>query len=85
MKNNSDLAEFDAMKNEVLRKVLTKEAIERLGRVRVANPVIATQLEIYLFQLYQSGKLTETIDDKRLKQILEVLSPERKKIKIKRK
>ena len=82
---NSDLAEFDAMKNEVMRKVLTKDAIERLGRVRVANPIIATQLEIYLFQLYQSGKLTETIDDKRLKQILEVLSPERKKIKIKRK
>jgi len=84
MKNNQDMAEFDAMKKEVMRKVLTKEAIERLGRVRVANPLIATQLEIYLFQLYQTGKLTETIDDKRLKQILEVLSPERK-IKIKRK
>jgi programmed cell death protein 5 len=84
MRNNQDLAEFDAMKKEVMRKVLTKEAIERLGRVRVANPLVATQLEIYLFQLYQTGKLTETIDDKRLKQILEVLSPERK-IKIKRK
>jgi programmed cell death protein 5 len=84
MKNDQDLAEFDAMKKEVMRKILTKEAVERLGRVRVANPLIATQLEIYLFQLYQTGKLTETIDDKRLKQILEVLSPERK-IKIKRK
>lgn len=84
MRNNQDLAEFDAMKKEVLRKVLTKEAIERLGRVRVANPIVATQLEIYLFQLYQTGKLTETIDDKRLKQILEVLTPQRK-IKIKRK
>jgi len=84
MRNNQDLAEFDAMKKEVMRKILTKEAIERLGRVRVANPLVATQLEIYLFQLYQTGKLTETIDDKRLKQILEVLSPERK-IKIKRK
>ncbi|OGI12073.1 hypothetical protein A3K64_01885 [Candidatus Micrarchaeota archaeon RBG_16_36_9] len=84
MKNNQDLAEFDAMKKEAMRKILTKEAIERLGRVRVANPIVATQLEIYLFQLYQTGKLTETIDDKRLKQILEVLSPERK-IKIRRK
>ena len=81
---NPDMAEFDAMKKEVMRKVLTKEAIERLGRVRVANPLVATQLEIYLFQLYQTGKLTETIDDKRLKQILEVLTPQRK-IKIKRK
>jgi len=81
---NQDLAEFEAMKRDVLRKILTKEAIERLGRVRVANPVVATQLEIYLFQLYQTGKLQETIDDNRLKQILEVLSPQRK-IKIKRK
>lgn len=78
------MAEFENLKKEVMRKVLTKEALERLGRVRMANPLVATQLEIYLFQLYQAGKLTETVDDKKLKQILEVLSPQRK-IKIKRK
>jgi len=80
----SDLAEFEALKKEVLRKALTKEALERLGRVRIANPLIATQLEIYLLQLYQTGQLKETIDDKRLKQILTVLAP-KKKMKIKRK
>jgi programmed cell death protein 5 len=77
--------EFEAMKKEALRKILTKEALERIGRIRVANPLIATQLEMYLFQLFQTGKLTETIDDSKLKQILEVLVPEKKKIKIKRK
>jgi len=81
---DADVAEFEAFKKEIIRKVLTKEAFERLGRVRVVNPLVATQLEIYLLQLYQSGKLTETIDDKRLKQILEVLTPERR-MKIKRK
>ena len=81
---DSDMAEFEAMKKEIIRKVLTKEALERLGRVRIANPLIATQLEIYLFQLYQTGKLKEIIDDKKLKQILSVLTPERK-TKIKRK
>jgi len=81
---DSGMAEFENLKKEVMRKVLTKEALERLGRVRMANPLVATQLEIYLFQLYQAGKLTEMVDDKKLKQILEVLSPQRK-IKIKRK
>jgi programmed cell death protein 5 len=83
--NENELSEFDAVKKDVMRKILTKDAIERIGRIRVANPLVATQLEVYLFQLYQSGKLKETIDDKKLKQILEVLVPERKKIKIKRK
>ena len=78
------MAEFEALKKETMRKVLTKEALERLGRVKIANPLVATQLEIYLFQLYQSGKLQETIDDKKLKQILGVLTPQRK-TKIKRK
>ncbi len=81
---NSDVAEFEAMKKEILRKVLTKEALERLGRVRIANPLVATQLEIYLFQLYQAGQVKETIDDKKLKKILSVLVPKRK-TKIKRK
>jgi len=80
---DADIAEFEALKKEAIRKILTKDALERLGRVRVVNPLVATQLEIYLFQLYQSGKLTETIDDKRLKQILEVLTPQRK-MKIKK-
>jgi len=81
---DSDMAEFENLKKEVMRKILTKEALERLGRVRMAKPLVAAQIEMYLFQLYQAGKLTETVDDKKLKQILEVLTPQRK-IKIKRK
>jgi programmed cell death protein 5 len=80
---DENTAEFEAMKKEVLRKILTKEAVERLGRVRLANPLVATQLELYLFQLSQSGQLNEIIDDVKLKQILNVLTPSRK-TKIKR-
>ena len=83
MNADENLAEFETLKKETLRKVLTKEAVERLGRVKLANPVIATQLEMYLFQLSQSGQLKEMIDDTKLKQILNVLSPSRK-TKIKR-
>jgi len=83
MNVDENIAEFEALKKETLRKVLTKEAAERLGRVKLANPVVATQLEMYLFQLSQSGQLKEMIDDAKLKQILNVLSPSRK-TKIKR-
>lgn len=71
-------AEFEVMKKEAMRRILTKEALERLGRVKLANPLVASQLEMYLFQLNQSGQLREMIDDARLKQILSVLMPVRK-------
>ena len=77
-------AEFEIMKKEAMRRILTKEALERLGRVKLANPLVASQLEMYLFQLNQSGQLREMIDDARLKQILSVLMPVRK-TKIRRK
>lgn len=83
--NDKNLADFEIMKKEILRKVLTKEAMERLGRVRLANPLVATQLEIYLVQLQQSGQLKESIDDTKLKQILSVLIPANRKTKIRRK
>jgi len=84
MTDRQEIEQIEALKKEGLRKVLTKEALERLGRVRLANPLIATQLEMYLFQLHQTGQLKETIDDKRLKKILSVLVPKRK-TKIRRK
>ena len=79
----TDEVGIETLKKETLRKILTKEALERLGRVKLANPMVANQLEIYLFQLGQSGQLNEIIDDAKLKQILSVLVPTRK-TKIKR-
>lgn len=81
--NPEQTADFEAMKKTLLRKILTKEALERLGRVKVANPVLAAQLELYLVQVFQSGQLKETITDEKLKQILSVLTPQ-KQIKIKK-
>jgi len=80
---NEDAIEFENLKKEMLRKVLTKEALERLGRVKLANPLVASQLEMYLFQLSQTGQLKEVIDDAKLKHILSVLTPY-KKTKIRR-
>lgn len=87
MSNGLDLqkaAELEEMKKAILMKILSKEASERLGRVRIANPMFAAQLELYLIQLYQTGQLKEQVGDQQLKQILSVLT-EKKKTKIRRK
>ena len=82
---SEEIKQFEELKKETLRKVLSKSAFERLGRVKLANPVLATQLEMYLLQAYQSGQLKTSIDDKKLKQILNILVPKKRKTKIKRK
>ena len=66
------------MKKAVLKKVLTKEATERLGRIKLVKPEIANQLELYLVQLYQTGKITSMITDEQLKMILEQTATKQK-------
>jgi len=76
-------AQYEAAKKMLLNKVMDKGAVERLGRVRMANPILASQIEAYLLQLYQAGQLKEMINEEKLKQILSVLT-EKKKTTIKR-
>lgn len=76
-KNNQNEALLEALKKEILRKVLTKEAIERLGRVKMVNPALAMQVENYLVQAYQAGKLRDVVDDAALKRLLEMLTRKR--------
>jgi programmed cell death protein 5 len=67
------LQQLEMLKKEVLKKILTKEANERLGRIRLVKPDLANQLELYLVQLYQTGKIKE-VNDTQLKMILETLT-----------
>lgn len=71
------LAQIEMMRKSIISKILDKAADERLARVRLANPMLATQLEVYLIQLYQSGQLKETITDDKLKQILNAITEKR--------
>jgi len=45
-----------------------------MGRIRVVKPELAAQLELYLIQMYQAGKIKTEISDEQLKTILETLS-----------
>jgi len=72
--NLEQLKELEEMKKSVMKKILSKDAIERLGRIRVVKPDLAAQLELYLVQMYQTGKLKTEISDEQLKMILENLT-----------
>ena len=84
MTTPEEVMQIEIAKKEILRKILTKEALERLGRVKLANPTAALQLEGYLIQVYQSGQIKGQIDDLKLKEILNVLIGEARKTKIRR-
>lgn len=62
--------ELEAQLNAIMRKVLTPEARERLGRVKLVRPELARQVELLLAQLYQAGQIREPINDEKLKRIL---------------
>lgn len=78
------MEQIEAMKKQILSKILSKEAYERLGRVRSVNPELSSRAELYLLQIYQSGKLNSTVTDEQMKEILRILS-ERRDFRIRKK
>jgi programmed cell death protein 5 len=74
----------DAERAEVLRRLLTPEARERLGRIRLAKPDVASAVEQQVINLAASGRLNRQIDDPTLRALLERLMPERREIRITR-
>jgi DNA-binding TFAR19-related protein (PDSD5 family) len=75
--------QMEEMKKKLLGRILTKDAYERLGRVRFANQELAAQAEIYLLQVFQAGKLGGSVSDEQMKEILRLLS-EKKEFKIRK-
>ncbi|MCK5252985.1 MAG: DNA-binding protein [Thermoplasmata archaeon] len=75
----------DAQRQQILRGILTPEARERLGRLKIAYPDIASQVEDRIIMLAQSGRLNSMIDDATLKEILSLIAPSKREITIQRK
>ena len=74
----AELERVESLKKTLLQNILTKEARERLNRVRIVKPELAMQIELYLIQMYQAGKITTQLTDDQLKDILNMLSSEKK-------
>ena len=74
----------EAQRQTLMRAILTPEARERLGRLKVAYPDIAASVEDQLLSLYSSGRLRSQVDDATLRRILEQVVPRKRDIKIER-
>jgi len=80
----SDAQRREAERAEILRRILTPDARERLGRIRLAKPEVASAVEQQLVALAASGRIQRPIDDPTLRALLERIAPERREIKITR-
>ena len=80
----SEMRRREAERSEILRRILTPDARERLGRIRLAKPDVAAGVEQQLIALAASGRLPRAVDDATLRSLLERIAPERREIRITR-
>ncbi len=80
----AEMQRRESERSEVLRRILTPEARERLGRIRLAKPEVAQSVEQQLISLAASGRLQRQVDDATLRALLERIAPERREISITR-
>ena len=76
--------QFEEQKKMILRAILTTNARERLGRIKIARPEIAENIENQLIMAAQSGKLKNKINDEQLRMLLSKAIPKKRDFKIKR-
>jgi DNA-binding TFAR19-related protein (PDSD5 family) len=82
----TQMKQVEEMKRQIMSRLLSKEAFERLGRVRSVNPQLASQAELFMLQAYQTGQLKGNVSEEQLKEILKALSGHGKKdFRVKRK
>jgi programmed cell death protein 5 len=80
----AEMARREAERAEILRRILTTDARERLGRIRLAKPDVAAAVEQQLIALAAAGRIQRPIDDPTLRALLERIAPERREINITR-
>jgi len=76
--------EIEVQKKALLRQILTPKARQRLTNLKMVKPEFASQLEIQLIQLAQTGRIQLPIQDEQLKQILIQLQSKKREIRIRR-
>ena len=76
--------EFEKQKKAILRSIMTNEARERLGRIKIARPEVVQSIENQLISIAQSGQLKSKINDEQLRMLLSKVLPKKREIKIKR-
>ena len=78
-------AQIEAVLKEIVSKILDTAARERLSNLRIANPTLAQQLEVYLIQQFNAGKIPEIMSDNHLVELIKYLTKDKHETKIVRK
>ena len=79
--------EQDAQKASILKQILTPEALERLGRVKIVKANKAEALEMKLIQMAMKGEIQKQINEDVIVNMLETAAAadaEKTKVKFKR-
>jgi programmed cell death protein 5 len=71
-----------ALREQILRIILTSEARLRLNNIRMVRPDQAQIIEDQLIQLAQAGKINRRIGDEELKRMLASLQQPKREFKI---
>jgi programmed cell death protein 5 len=77
--------ELEMQKKQVMIQILTPEARDRLGNLRLTKPDFVNQIELQLIQIAQSGSVKNKITDDQLKDLLKRVSGTKREINIRRK
>ena len=87
MQSNDDkelAAQILHMENTI-RQYLTKEAILRIGNIKLVYPKKALQIIATLYHLINEGKITSKVDDIYLKTLIKKLTHKQMNFSIRRK
>jgi programmed cell death protein 5 len=74
----------EAQKKAILRKNLTDGARKRLNTVKMSKPDVGEKVEQQIVALAQSGRIQGKIDEDKMKQLLQELTPDSKSFDIRR-
>ncbi len=74
----------EAQRKAVLRQNLTDGARKRLNTVKMSKPDVGEQVEQQIVALAQSGRIQGKIDEEKMKQLLQELTPDSKSFDIQR-
>ena len=79
MLNPSQRQEAEA-RNSILAQILTPEAADRLGRIRLVKESRATDVENRLMMLARSGQLRSKVTEDQLKELLGAMAENEVKV-----
>jgi programmed cell death protein 5 len=72
-------ARIKAIKESILRMIITSEARQRLANLRMVKPDLVELIENHIIQLYNAGKINRPITDEEIKHMLLTIQEQQKK------